>query len=180
MLSEKKLAKHWWAILIRGIIALVFALLAFCATGFTLELLLIFLGVYFILDGLFSVIGSFMAMEKHRNWWMLMFEGVFSLLAGMFVFVLPDVSLLIMLYIVAFWAILTGIFELLASLSASWATPGKVLFGIVGVFSIIMGVLVFLYPNFSINVAIWLLGIYALVIGLSLIFFGLRLRASLE
>lgn len=176
-MEEKKLAKHWWAILIRGIVAIVFALLAFFATGFTLELLLIFLGVYLLLDGLFAIIGSIMAASHHRTWWVLLLEGIVSLAAGIFVLAWPEITLMILIYIVAIWAIITGIFEFLASISASWAAPGKIFIGLTGVLSVILGVVIFIYPLFSITAIIWLIGIYALIIGLSLTFFSMKLKA---
>lgn len=180
MLSEKKLARHWWAILIRGVVAIIFAILAIFATGFTLNLLLIFLGVYFILDGLFSLVGALLIAKNHDDWGVLLLEGIISLIAGVFIFAWPAFSLIIALYLIAFWSIITGIFELLASISASWAVPGKIFLGITGVLSIILGIFIFIYPEFSVAAIIWLMGIYALVIGLSLIFFGLRLRASVD
>lgn len=179
-MSEKKLAKHWWAILVRGVVAILFALLAFFATGFTLNLLLIFLGVYLVLDGLFAVVGAVMAAPNHNNWWILMLEGLVSLIAGIMIFAWPGISLVVMLYIIAIWAIVTGIFEFLASIGASWAAPGKVFLGTTGVLSIILGVMVFIYPELSLAAIIWLIGIYALVIGVSMIFLGLKLRASIE
>lgn len=176
-MDEKKLAKHWWAILIRGIVAIIFAFLAFLATGFTLNLLIIFLGIYLLLDGLFSVIGSLMAAGHHKNWWILLLEGLISIIAGIFVFALPGVTLVILVYLVAIWAIITGIFEFLASLMASWAAPGKIFIGVSGVLSVILGIVIFIYPLFTITAAIWLIGIYALLIGLSLVFFSLKLKS---
>ncbi len=175
-MNEKKLAKHWWAILIRGIVAIIFAFLAFLATGLTLNLLIIFLGIYLLLDGLFAVIGSLMA-TNHKNWWILLLEGLVSIIAGIFVFALPATTLIILVYLVAIWAIITGIFEFLASLMASWAAPGKIFIGVSGVLSVILGIVIFIYPLFTITAAIWLIGIYALLIGLSLVFFSLKLKS---
>ncbi len=177
-MNERKLAKHWWAFLLRGIVAILFALLAFLATSFTLNLLLIFLGIYLLLDGLFTVIASLMAAGDHKNWWILLLEGIVSLAAGIFVFAWPVLTLTILIYIVAFWAIITGIFEFLASLSATWAAPGKIFIGITGVLSVILGIVILLNPLFTITATIWLIGIYALIIGLSLIFFGIKLKST--
>lgn len=175
-MEEKKLAKHWWAILLRGVAAVVFALLAFLATGLTLNLLIIFLGVYLLLDGLLSAIGALMA-TNHAKWWVLLLEGIVSITAGVFVFAMPSVTLLILVYLVAIWAIITGIFEFLASIMASWAEPGKIFIGVTGVLSVILGIIIFIYPLFTITAVIWLIGIYALLIGLSLIFFSFRLKS---
>lgn len=177
MMEEKKLAKHWWAILIRGIVALLFAFLAFLATGFTLKLLLIFLGVYLLLDGLFAIIGALSATD-HKNWWVLLLEGIISIAAGIFVLAWPSLSLLILVYIVAIWAVITGIFEFIASLAASWAAPGKIFIGLTGVLSVILGIVIFAYPAMSIIAAIWLMGIYAFLIGISMIIFSIKLKSS--
>jgi len=174
---EIKTTKHWWAILIRGIVAVIFAFLAILATGFALDLLLLFLGLYLLLDGLFAVIGSLLA-TSHKNWWILLLEGLFSITAGIIVFVWPGVTLLVLVYLVAFWAVITGIFEFLASIMATWTEPGKIFIGISGVLSVILGILIFIYPGFSVTAVIWLIGIYAFIIGLSLIFFSFKARAA--
>lgn len=176
-MNEKKLAKHWWAILLRGIVAILFAILAIFATGFTLDLLLIFLGFYLILDGLFAIIGSIAAMSHHKKWWLLMLEGLATIAAGIFIFLIPGITLVVLVYIIAVWAIVTGIFEFLASITVSWAEEGKIFIGVTGVLSVILGLMIFIYPTFSVAAIIWLIGIYALIIGLSLLFFGLKLKA---
>jgi len=176
-MNEKKLAKHWWAILIRGLVALLFAFLAFLATGFTLDLLLVFLGVYLLLDGLFAIIGALSATD-HKHWWVLFLEGIVSIAAGIFVFAWPSLTLLLLVYIVAIWAIVTGIFEFIASLIATWAVPGKIFIGLTGVLSVILGIVIFAYPVISITAAIWLMGIYAFLIGISLVIFGIKLKSS--
>lgn len=176
-MNEKKLAKHWWAILLRGVVAIIFALLAIFATGFTLDLLLIFLGVYLLLDGLFAIIGSVVAMSHRKKWWLLLLEGLFTVAASMFILLLPGITLVISVYIIAIWAIVTGIFEFLASIMVSWAEEGKIFIGVVGVLSVVLGMMIFIYPTFSVTAIIWLVGIYALVIGFSLLFLGLKLKA---
>ena len=176
-MDEKKVAKHWWAILLRGIIAILFGVLALAASGFTLDLLLIFVGFFLLLGGLVSVIGSLFA-THHKHWWILMFNGLISIAAGIVVFTWPAITLLILVYLVAIWAIITGFFEFIASIAASWANPGKVFIGFVGVLSVILGIVMFAYPGLTINAAIWLIGVYAIIIGLSLIFFSFKLKAQ--
>lgn len=171
-----KNSKHWWAILIRGIVAIIFGFLAILATGFTLDLLLIFLGIYLLLDGLFAVVGSFMITD-HKHWWTLLIEGVVSIAFGIVIFAWPEIYLLVLIYIVALWAIITGIIEFLASIAATWAAPGKVFVGVTGVLSVILGILIFAYPGFSISAAIWLIGVYAIIIGLSLMIFSFKVKA---
>lgn len=177
-MEEKNLAKHWWAILIRGIVAVLFAILLVTATGFTLNVLIILLGLYLLLDGLFAVIASLVAASKHKSWWLLLLEGIVSVAAGIFVFALPTLTLVILVYLVAAWAIITGLLEFVASLIATWALPGKIFLGVTGVISVILGIIIFLYPVISLEAMIWLVAIYALVVGLTLIIFSFKLKAG--
>lgn len=172
------LSKHWGAILTRGIIAILFAILLVTATGFTLSVLILLLGLYFFLDGLVSIIGSFIAAAHHKKWWLLMLEGIISLAAGVFVFVWPELTLVILIYIVAFWAIITGIFEFVASFWATWASDGKIFLGVAGVLSFILGVAILLYPGISLIAMIWLSAIYNFVAGLAFVIFAIKLKAK--
>jgi len=171
------LTKHWWAILIRGIVAVALAILLVTATGFTLNVLIIILGLYLLLDGLLAIIAS-LAATGHKNWWVLLLEGIVSLAAGIAVFAWPALTLLILVYLVAIWAIITGIFEFVASIVASWASPGKIFIGAVGVLSVILGTIILIYPLISLMAMIWLIAIYALVIGLALIIFSFKIKAG--
>jgi len=174
------LGKHWWAIFIRGIVAILFGILLLTATGFTMRILIIFLGLYFLIDGILAIIASGVAASKHKSWWLLLLEGLVSLGIGIFVLVLPSLTLLVLLYLIAIWAIITGIFEFVASIVSSWAASGKIFLGIVGVLSVILGLVIILYPTLSLIAITWLVAIYAFVIGLSLIFFSFKLRVQSE
>lgn len=169
--------KHWWAILLRGIIGILFAILLVTATGFALDVLIILLGVYLLFDGLLSVIASFLA-TGHKNWWLLLLEGIVSVIVGIFVLAMPGATLTILIYLVAIWAIITGFFEFIASLVSSWAIPGKVFIGVTGVISFVLGVIILIYPLISLVAMIWLIAIYAFVIGLTLTISSFKFKAG--
>jgi len=168
---------HYLAIVIKGIVALIFAMLAFFATGLTLEVLLLLVGIYFFVSGLFAVIGALMATD-HRYWWMLLLEGIISMVIGMIVIVWPGISITAMIYLVAIWAILSGVFEVIAGLVAAWAAPAGAFVSIAGVFTLLLGILFIVYPVATVNIIIWMLGIYALFTGLAYIIFGIRLKLA--
>lgn len=177
--SEKKMAKHWWAVLLRGIVAILFGFVALFASGLTLNVLLILIVFFLIVGGLASIVGSLLATD-HKHWWIMLLNGLISIAVGIIIFSWPAITLLIMVALVAIWAILTGLFELFASLSASWAAPGKAMVALVGVLTIILGIVMLVYPGVTINVAVWLIGLYALIIGISLVFFGFKLKAQMK
>lgn len=175
-MDQKELAKHWWAILIRGIIAVGFAFFAFLWTGLTLEFLLILLGVYFILDATFSFVAAIVTASHHKKWWFLLIEGIITLFAGVFVLLYPVATVTILVYLVALWAIFTGLIEFWAAISAPWVSEGKIFVGLGGVISIILGILIFAYPTISLFLMILFLGVYAFVFGISLIVFSLKIK----
>lgn len=177
-MESKTSVNHWWAMLIRGIVAIILGLMAFIWTGLTLELLLILLGIYFLLDGLFSIWGSILTANFYKNWWLLLIEGIVSLIIVISIFTYPAITLIVLVYLIAIWAIITGVFELWASFAAPWAAIGKTFLGLTGVFSLILGILIIAYPVISLIVVVWIFGAYALLTGLSLIIFSFKLKSG--
>jgi len=175
---EKKIASHWWAVLVRGAVAILFGFLALFATGFTIDVLLILLAIYLFLSGLFSVIGSLMVTEIN-HWWVLLLEGLITIAAGIAIIVWPSLTLSVLILLIAFWAIISGIVEIIAGIFAAWAAPGKIVMIIAGIFSLILGIVIFAYPLISATILIWLVGIYALLAGIALVIFSVQLK-SLE
>jgi len=175
--ENQKTDNHWWSVFLRGILAIALAMLLFFTTGFTLDVILIFLGIFLLLNGLFSVIGAFGAKGNHGRWWLLLIGGIISIVAGLVVFTQPEATLIFFAYLIAIWAIVIGIFDLIASFAASWAAPGKTYLGVAGIISIIFGIIVFVNPAFSLVAIIWLIGFYILIIGLLMIIFSFKLKS---
>lgn len=110
------LARNWWAIAVRGILGIIFGVLAFMWPGLTLASLVLLFGAYALVDGLFAVVAAVTGQARDRRWLVLM-EGVVGILAGIAAFVWPGITTFALLYLIAAYAIVTGILEILA---ASW------------------------------------------------------------
>src|ERR687893_361536 len=102
-------AGHWWALALRGAIAILFGLAALVRPGIALEALILLFGAYALVDGVFSIIGVFGGTRSGTPRWLLLIEGVVSILAGLVAFVLPGLTAIVFLYLIAVWAIITGI-----------------------------------------------------------------------
>src|SRR5579864_7142842 len=102
------LAKNWWALALRGLVAVLFGLLTFILPGITLVTLVLLFGAYALADGIFNVIAFFRVASHH---WALLIEGVIRIIAGIVTFALPGITAIVLLYVIAFWAIFTGVFE---------------------------------------------------------------------
>jgi len=106
------LARNWWALALRGGVAVLFGLLTFFLPGITLVTLVLLFGAYALVDGIFNVVAFFRVMSHH---WAFLIEGVVGIIARILTFAWPAITVLALLYLISFWAIFTGIFEIIAA-----------------------------------------------------------------
>src|SRR5512135_3344344 len=94
-------ARSWWAMALRGLAALVFGIVALIWPAITLLVLVTLFGVYALWDGIFAIVGAIRAAEHHRQWWLLLVEGIVGIIAGLIALFLPGVTALSLVYIIA-------------------------------------------------------------------------------
>jgi uncharacterized membrane protein HdeD (DUF308 family) len=171
-----QLARNWWILLLRGLAALLFGVLAILSPLITATVLVIFFGAYALVDGIFAVYASLTHRAGHDRWWVLLLEGLTGIVIGLLAYVYPDVATLFLLYFIAAWAILTGIMEIVAAIRLRREIEGEWLLVFSGILSVLFGILVVIFPVFGTVAVVWLIGIYAILFGLLLITLGLRVR----
>ena len=176
MLVLGQLARNWWVFVLRGIVAILFGVLAFLRPGITLEALVLLFAFWALFDGVFSLIGSIGAAEAREPWWPLVLIGLLGIAAGILTLRYPGVTALALLFVIAFWSILRGIIEIAAAVRLRDLIQGEWWFILGGIASIVFGVLVVMYPVSGLLAAVWLLGIYAVIFGITQIMLGFRLR----
>lgn len=162
----------------RGIIAILFAILALFWTQDTLRILVILLGVYILIDGLISIFGSIGAKVDHGQWWLYLLRGIVEIIVAILVFSWPAITLAILVYLVAIWAIVSGIVELCVAPKMGPDAAGKSILITIGIISLLFGIIVLFLPGASLIVITWLIGLYALVAGIALIAFGSQLKRA--
>jgi len=171
------LARNWWATLIRGIAAVIFGLLAFFWPGATGFALVILFGAYALVDGIFALIGAIRAAESHERWIALAVEGIIGLIIAAITFFTPGITAIALYWLIATWAVLTGILEIVAAVRLRQLVRNELLLILGGVLSIAFGVLLVIYPMIGILTVIYLIGFYAIVFGVMLIGLSFRLRS---
>jgi uncharacterized membrane protein HdeD (DUF308 family) len=173
MLAE--LARHWWVFLVRGIFAVLFGLAAFFWPGLTLWALVILYGAYAIADGVAALVFGF-GTRGHGFWPMLLF-GLLGIGAGIVAFAWPGITALALLYLIAAWSVVRGVFEIATAIRLRKAIENEWLLGLAGVMSILFGIALAVWPGAGLLALVWLIGAAAFVIGLSLIALAFRLRS---
>jgi uncharacterized membrane protein HdeD (DUF308 family) len=173
------LKKHWWALLLRGIVAVLFGVICFFATGIALVSLIWVIGFYFILDGILMLAGAFSSSSAsdRAHWWWLIIGGIAGIAAGIFTFIWPGITALTLAILVAAWAIVTGAFELATAIRMRKVIPNDWLWVLNGVLSVVLGVLIFINPGAGLIALVYLLGFYALLAGFTMIGLSIRLRS---
>jgi uncharacterized membrane protein HdeD (DUF308 family) len=169
------LARNWWAVVIRAVVAVVFGLIALLAPGIALLSFVILFSAYMLVDGVFEIVAAVRAMARHERWGLLVVEGLASLAAGAAAFFLPVLTLAALVYLVAFWALITGVLELFAAPRLARG-HGQIWMFLGGLASIVFGVLVLIAPVVGAVVLTWWIGAYALVSGIGLFFLAFHLR----
>jgi len=170
------LSRNWWTFAVRGVAAVIFGILALAMPGIALVVLVFLFGAYAFVDGVFALIGAVREAEAHNRWAHLLFVGIFGILVGAITFFFWQITAFALLYLVAAWAVVTGILELVGAFELRRHLPGDLWWVLAGLASIAFGVLLILRPLSGALAVVWIIGIYAIVFGGFLIGLAFRLR----
>jgi len=169
------LIRNWWALAIRGVFAIIFAVIAFVWPAITAAALAFLFGAYVLIDGIFALVAALRAAQHHGPSVALLVEGILDLIIATIVLVWPLQALFAIVLFIAIWAVITGI-ALIAAGIALIRINGEWLLVLSGIISILLGVILFVQPGAGVVALSWSLGIYALLFGISLIGAAFRLR----
>jgi len=169
------LARNWWLVVLRGVFAVLFALAAFFWPALSWLVLVTIFGIYAIVDGIVAV-ASGLSRTKQARWWAFLLEGLVSIAVGVAALIWPGLASFAIIILIANWAILTGIFEIVAAIRLRHEISNEWLLVFGGVLSIALGILLFIQPAAAMIAITWTLGAYALFFGVLLISLGIRLR----
>jgi uncharacterized membrane protein HdeD (DUF308 family) len=168
---------HWWALAIRGAIAIIFGLAALLRPDIALEALILLFGAYALVDGVFAIVGVFGGTRGGTPRWLLLIEGIAGILAGIIAFVLPGLTAVVLLYLIAAWAVVTGIFEIATAIRLRQEIRGEWALIIGGALSILFGViLAVIGPVAGLLSLIWLIGVYAVAFGILMLITAFQVR----
>ena len=170
------LAKNWWLLLLRGIAAIVFGVLAFAWPGLTLVTLVLFYGAFALVDGIIALVAAFTGGAKPMPTWWLVVVGLLGIGAGIATFVMPGITAILLILFMGAWALVHGIFEIIGAIQLRKEIDNEWMLILSGVVSVLFGVIVLIAPGAGALGLIWAIAVYSIVFGISFVALAFRLR----
>jgi uncharacterized membrane protein HdeD (DUF308 family) len=173
------LVRNWWAFVIRGVLAIVFGLIALFLPGVTMLSLVLVFAAYAVADGVFAIVSAVRAAKQGERWGLFAFQGIVGIIAGVVAVMMPGLTVVVFVALIAAWAVIGGAFMLAAAFRLD-ADHGRWWLAFGAVASLAYGVLLLIAPMIGAVVLTWWIGAYAIVFGVSLLAVAFRLRARFK
>lgn len=170
------LTNNWWALVIRGVVAVAFGLAALFWPELTLVALVVMFGAFVLVDGAFAIVAAVWAARERLMWWPLLVEGALGVALGVIAIAWPTGVAQALIWLIAAWALLTGALTIMAAIRLRQVIEREWLFGTTGALAVLLGVILLLNPEAGALAMIWFIGAYAIIAGFALISVGLWLR----
>jgi uncharacterized membrane protein HdeD (DUF308 family) len=167
---------NWWMLALRGVAAIAFGILAFIWPGITLLSLVFLFGAYALVNGVLSLIAAFKAPKGTGNKGSLIFLGLLSIIAGLLTFFIPGITALGLVVLIAAWALVNGVTEIVAAIKLRKVITGEWLLILAGLLSIVLGILLLLQPGVGALALVFWIGAWAIVMGVLLMILAFKIK----
>ena len=172
------LSRYWWAYVVRGILAILFGILAYAWPGITLATLIILFGAFAFVDGIFLIIKTIGNWGGRDDRWLLLLEGLLGIGIGLLAFIAPGVTTFALVFYIAVWSLATGVLEIATAIRLRKEIQGEGWMILSGIASILFALLLMVFPGAGALGLIWLIAAYAIIFGVLLILLGFKLRRA--
>ncbi|WMY92679.1 HdeD family acid-resistance protein [Snodgrassella communis] len=170
------LSENWWMVLIRGGAALIFGLLTWFYPFVSILIMVMFFGVYALIDGVLGVVIAINGRRTHQDWWLMLIWGMVSILAGIMTFFVPGITWLVLITFIAIWSLVSGILQIIAAIRLRKSIRGEGWMIVAGMLSVLVGIILFVNPVQGGIALTWVIGVYAALFGVMNIALAFRLR----
>jgi uncharacterized membrane protein HdeD (DUF308 family) len=170
------LSRTWWVLLLRGLVAIAFGILAWLQPGITLAALISLFGAYALVEGILGVWAAIAGRKENEVWFVLFLSGLVSIGIGILAFLAPGVTALVLLFYIAVWAIAKGVLEIAAAIRLRKEIEGEWRLALGGLASVALGVFLMVQPGAGALALLWLIATYAIVFGILLALLAIKVR----
>lgn len=179
--SPTRLAsQYWWMMLIWGLLIALFGVCAIVWPHLTLLTLIFLFGAFALVNGVLGIVMAIQGRRVISSWWMTLMAGIISLLIGLAVMFWPHATAIVILYLIAAWALATGVLQLAEAMSSAGG-HSPLFLALAGLVWLLLGIVLFASsPLIALLALVWLIGIYALIAGAMFILRSFYLRSFLK
>ena len=167
MRATVELARWWWTFILRGLLAIAFGVLVFFAPGMGIAVLVGLFAAWALIDGGALLVAGFQTRGSDRSWWLSILEGLAGVAAAVIALLFPAYAATVLVLLIAAWAIVTGVIEIVAAVRLRERIRGELWLGLAGLVSVLVGVAMFFFPAAGALSILWLIGAFAVVFGIS-------------
>jgi len=171
------LSRTWWALLLRGVVAIIFGVFAFTHPGLSINTLALLFGTYVLFDGIGGVITAISGRTENEHWIVLLLWSLVSVAVGLITIFAPSITTFVLLFYIAIWAIATGVLQVVAAVRVRKEIEGEWRLIAGGLISVAVGLVLLARPAVGALAFIWLIGAYAFVFGVLLVVLAFKVRA---
>jgi uncharacterized membrane protein HdeD (DUF308 family) len=171
------LSRNWGWVALRGVVALLFGVLTFLNPAITLAVLVLLFGAYAFADGVLMIVAAIADRRGEPRWMALLIGGLIGVAAGLVTLFTPGLTMAVLLGVIAAWAILTGVAEIVVALRLRKVMTGEWALVLAGALAVAFGLLLIAYPGAGALALVLLIGGYAVLAGVLLIGLALQLRS---
>jgi uncharacterized membrane protein HdeD (DUF308 family) len=170
------LGRAWWLVLLRGIAAILFGILALAWPGVTLVTLVLLWGAWALADGVTALVAGWRARDGEKPMWQIVLVGLVGIAAGILTFVMPGVTAIALLIMIAVWAIVSGVFQIVAAIRLRKEIANEWMLILSGALSVVFGALMILSPGAGALAVLWIIGSFAIAFGVLLVILAFKLK----
>ncbi len=171
-----QIGRHWGWVALRGVVAILFGLMALLMPAITLSALVLVWGAFALVAGVLALVAGVRIRDNGKPLWALIVVGLLGIAAGIVTFVYPGLTALVLLYIIAIWALVSGVFQIVAAIRFRKDIRNEWLLGLSGLVSILFGGMMIMQPGAGALALVWVIGLYAVFFGILLLVFSFRLK----
>jgi uncharacterized membrane protein HdeD (DUF308 family) len=166
------LSQYWWVAVVRGVIAILFGVLAFTLPMQTLAALVLVFGAFALVDGVFTVAAAISGRKMTPDWWIMLLQGLVGIGVGMLTWFNPAITAVVLLVYIAFWAVFVGVLQLFAAVKLRHEIVGEWWLALGGILGVAFGLLLLWRPAAGALTVLWLIATFAIVWGVVLMIGG--------
>lgn len=171
------LSRNWWILLLRGLVAIAFGVLAWLQPGISLAALVLIFSAFTMADGILKAWTAISGRKEHEHWWVMLLGGLVGIGVGILAFIVPGITALVLLLYIAAWAIATGVLEIADAIRLRKEVKGEWLLFLDGFASVVFGLLLISQPRAGALALLWLIATYAVILGFILVMLAFKMRA---